>query len=222
MINPTLNNFFFNTLQNMDVCTMSNGGIKNIYFGIRNQFGRDWFLTETNNPLQYGKIIGSSTNGKWYRLENFDNINIANEKLNRGKEGFSWTQTISIEFPKNSVEHRDWFEKLIYQKNIVFIIEDKNSEIYLLGESKGLKITDYNNQTGVTSSNNAYTSTFTGLERHPWRFVDINYFNTIVNVKIIPNIDKMDPIDNYCINNPLDVIDDICAKYPNNPIIDFC
>lgn len=160
----------------LDTCDNTTvGGVHSIYFARRSSFDK-WFYEETAEA-QNGRIVGNQVTDKFYPLTvRLDSISY--------DENISYTptrqydKTLSFSLSKASVYNRDRFEQWAVLDDIAILWRDNNDKYWLLGESKGTRMSNYNLQ--VNSDDNFYEINLNCVERFPIREVSAEYANTLI------------------------------------------
>lgn len=159
------------------ICTGLNTvpGVTEVLLKNRSELGYQYY--EQTNNLQYGKIIGvSSQTGRQYKLVcRKQNTNfIQNEtKINNRL----YEMTFDLFFNKIEQIKRDWAEQLSVSDDIVVVFKDKNGKYQLMGETNGCKVGTQNFTTGNSTGTNETSLQFITTERYPIREVDETFIN---------------------------------------------
>lgn len=159
------------------ICTGLNTvpGVTEVLLKNRSELGYQYY--EQTNNLQYGKIIGvSSQTGRQYKLVcRKQNTNfIQNEtKINNRL----YEMTFDLFFNKIEQIKRDWAEQLSVSDDIVVVFKDKNGKYWLMGETNGCKVGTQNFTTGNSTGTNETSLQFIATERYPIREVDETFIN---------------------------------------------
>lgn len=159
------------------ICTGLNTvpGVTEVLLKNRTELGYQYY--EQTNNLQYGKIIGiSSQTGRQYKIVcRKQNTNfIQNETKNNNR---LYEMTFDLFFNKIEQIKRDQAEQLSVSDDIVVVFKDKNGKYWLMGETNGCKVGTQNLTTGNSTGTNETSLQFITTERYPIREVDENFIN---------------------------------------------
>lgn len=156
------------------------GGISEAWIAQRTQLGRFWKYIETRN-YQYGIIDGPMSpisNNPWNKLLINRNLSLFTQ-LSSNVAAPTFTQSLTLQFNKQTVISRDNIESMIYNKPCL-IFKDYSGQWWLIGETNGCRVI-WESFTSQKGGVNGYSVIFTAVERFPIRSVSENYINSIIN-----------------------------------------
>jgi hypothetical protein len=155
----------------------SAGGIVRVWAALRADFGRFYFAQTSH--LQYGTVTGSETDGVFYPLY-AQPVNAALATAEETQPSRSYTVSLSLPYNRMDVTHRDVFERLATVNAACFVAEDRNGQLWLVGEAPdGCRfVTGYNSQ--ARGAVGQYALTATARQTWPLRTVDTDWFGARV------------------------------------------
>lgn len=172
------------------------GGVLKVWLNARSRFGRFWYYRQTER-LQYGEITGhSGTYNNWYPLDmRTTDGELAFDQENDGLR--LYPVTLKLNFNAMDIPHRDMIEQMVVAQDAIFVVLDRNSRYWLVGETLGCQI-DWQAQTGQRSGVNQYSITATARERYPIRQLAQSYVDTYVNPPVAIGTVCETDIDSLC------------------------
>jgi hypothetical protein len=153
---------------------VSIAGSNRIWFGIRSDFGRDWYLQETATG-SYGEIIGhSGVDNIWFALYPIRETPNVNSQVQR-EPSVVHDITLEFAFPLVGSPVEDAYFGYLRQADCIFAVQDKNGRCMLIGENSGCKIT-----ADVSLADGLANIAANCQQRWPIRYFSEAYFETFI------------------------------------------
>jgi hypothetical protein len=159
---------------------------KNTVAGIRKVFLANWddydFVTQTNASGHTLSDLGSLSGDTIFEYEVKNDGNSWSETVESSRDAGTtvFNQVTTAVMTKLTAEKQYQLKLMAWGRLLVFI-EFQSGDVLLSGLENGCEATYVGNVEGAMTGANAYTVTFTGMEREPAYFLTSNAVTQLLN-----------------------------------------
>lgn len=139
-------------------CTMSVGGIKDVYIF---NFGDVFDYQYTDDNINFISSYKFKKLAAHYKTLNTSSL----RELFKSDTTDVYTQTLNLKFPQMSKDKRDEFRKLTRGKYTI-IVKDNNNKCWIVGKEFGCVVSDFSAKSDSVGNDNTYDITFTTQSKY--------------------------------------------------------